>query len=77
VLGSTQAVISAVAAGAGIAFVSSLAVKKGPSSPVRQVPVRGIRLDRDFYCIYRREKTTPRLYEEFSNFMQIETSHNG
>ena len=74
VLSSPQAVISAVAAGAGIAFVSSLAVEKCPGTAVRQVAVSGLRLNRDFYCVYRREKAASRPVEEFKSFIQIETS---
>jgi len=72
ILGSTQAVISAVASGAGIAFVSSLAIKSGCSPAVKQIPVRGLRLDRDFYYIYRRDKAASRIYEEFRSFLQID-----
>jgi DNA-binding transcriptional LysR family regulator len=67
VLGSTQSVIAAVAAGAGIGFVSNLAIK---SSQVKQVKVRGLRLTRDFYCIYRQERTVSRLLEVFIDFIQ-------
>ena len=77
VLGSTQAVVSAVAAGAGIGFVSSLAVKKGASPAVKQAAVKGLHLKRDFYCIYRRDKAVSRLNEEFRNYIQIETAHRG
>lgn len=76
VLGSTQAVISGVAAGAGIAFVSSLAVKGGRFSAVKPVKVRGLRLKRDFFCICRRDKSATRLGEEFKNFIRIETAGN-
>ena len=67
VLGSTQSVIAAVAAGAGIGFVSNLAIK---GSTVKQVRVRGLRLTRDFYCVYRQERVVSRLLEVFINFMQ-------
>ncbi len=78
VLGSSQAVVSAVAAGAGIAFVSNLAIKEGVAPAlVRQVGVRGITLSRDFYCVYRQERVVSRLLEEFINYIQIETSHIG
>src|SRR4030042_3094621 len=51
VLGSTQAVVSAVAAGAGIAFVSNLAIKTSLSQGLgRQGGGKGLRLMRDFYC---------------------------
>jgi DNA-binding transcriptional LysR family regulator len=77
VLSSPQAVISAVAAGAGIAFVSSLAVEKCPVTAVRKVKVSGLRLNRDFYCVCRRDRQVSRPAEEFRNFMQIETSKHG
>jgi DNA-binding transcriptional LysR family regulator len=78
VLGSTQAVVSAVAAGAGIAFVSNLAIKTClAQGAVRQVAVKGLRLTRDIYCIYRQERIVSRLLEGFINYLQIETSHNG
>jgi DNA-binding transcriptional LysR family regulator len=74
-LGTTQAVVSAVEAKAGIAFVSNMAIKKSLAlGLVRQVRVSGLRLSRDFYGIYRRERVVSRLLEEFINFMQIETS---
>jgi DNA-binding transcriptional LysR family regulator len=77
VLGTTQAVVSAVTAGAGIAFVSNLAIKKSLAlGLVRQVTVSGLKLSRDFYCIYRRERVVSRLLEEFIDFVQIEASRS-
>ena len=73
-LGSTQAVVSAVAAGAGIAFVSNLALKYNSSPLIKQIKVRGLHLNRDFYCVFRREKVMNRLNMEFKNFMQLETA---
>jgi DNA-binding transcriptional LysR family regulator len=71
ILGTTQAVVSAVAAGAGIAFVSNLAIKNSlVLGRVRQVTVSGLRLSRDFYCIYRKERVVSRLLEEFITFVQ-------
>jgi DNA-binding transcriptional LysR family regulator len=78
VLGSSQSVVSAVAAGAGIAFVSNLAIKNClAQGSVRQVSVKGPRLARDFYCVYRQERIVSRLLEGFINFIQMETSHRG
>jgi molybdate transport repressor ModE-like protein len=71
VLGSTQAVVNAVAAGAGIAFVSDIAAKTSlTQGAVRQVHIRGLRLDRDFYGVYRKERIVSRLLEEFIRFAQ-------
>jgi len=71
VLGTTQAVVSAVEARAGIAFVSNLAIKKSLAlGLVKQVAVDGLRLRRDFYCIYRQERIVSRLLEEFITFIR-------
>lgn len=70
-LGSTHAVLAAVAAGAGIAFVSSLAIKNECSSTIKKATIHCLQLKRDFYFIYRRDRVLPRLYEEFKNFIQI------
>ena len=77
VLGTTQAVVSAVATGAGIAFVSNLAIKQSLAlGLVRQIGVSGLRLSRDFYCIYRQERVVSRLLEGFIDFMKIEASRS-
>jgi DNA-binding transcriptional LysR family regulator len=77
VLGSSQSVVSAVAAGAGIAFVSNLAIKNALAQGiVRQVNVRGLRLVRDFYCVYRQERIVSGLLEGFINFIKVETAHH-
>ncbi len=72
VLSTSQAVVSAVEAGAGIAFVSNLAIRKSTAlGMVRQVKVSGLRMNRDFYCIYRSGSLVTRLLEEFVTFVQI------
>ena len=78
ILGTTQAVVAAVEAKAGIAFVSNLAIKKSLAlGLVQQVGVSGLRLSRDFYVIYRRERVVTRLLEEFISFIRLEVSGNG
>ncbi len=78
VLGTTQAVVSAIEVRAGIAFVSNLAIKKSLAlGLVKQVTVSGLRLNRDFYCIYRKERIVSRLLEEFIAFVQIKASSSG
>lgn len=74
-LGTTQAVVSAVEDNAGIAFVSSLAIKRSLAlGLVRQIDIRGLKMSRDFYGIYRRERVVTRLQSEFIDFMKAETS---
>jgi DNA-binding transcriptional LysR family regulator len=74
VLGSTQAVLLAVAAGAGVAFVSNIAVKSLAPGHVTQVGVRGLKLERDFYCVYRKERIITRLHREFIDFIKLEVA---
>jgi DNA-binding transcriptional LysR family regulator len=75
VLGTSQAVVSAVESGLGIAFVSNLAIKKSLALDlVKQVAVDGIKLKRDFYCVYRKERVVSRLLSEFINFVQTRAS---
>ncbi len=71
ILGTTQAVVSAVEEKAGIAFVSSLAIKKSCAlGLVKVVELEGLRLRRDFFCIYREERIVSRLLGEFVAFVQ-------
>jgi len=73
VLGSTRSVIAAVSAGAGIGFVSSLAIK---GSGVKSARIKGLRLTRDFYCVYRQERVVSRLLEAFIDFIKTYEKSN-
>jgi DNA-binding transcriptional LysR family regulator len=76
ILGSTQAVVSAVEAKAGIAFVSNLAIKKSLRlGLVQQLNVDKMKLRRDFYCIYYRERVVSRLLQEFLAFAQLKAQN--
>lgn len=71
VLGSTQAVIAAVEAGVGIAFISDVAIKKSLAlGLVKVIAVEGLKLRRNFYCVYRKERIVSRLLEEFIAFIE-------
>ena len=75
ILSTTQAVVSAVEAKAGIAFVSNLAIKKSLAlGLIRQITVKELRLIREFYCIYRKGKMVSRLLEEFITFVKADSS---
>jgi DNA-binding transcriptional LysR family regulator len=71
VLGTTQAVVSAVEAKVGIAFVSNLAIGKSLAlGLVKEVAIEGMKLRRDFYCVYRKERVVSRLLAEFLAFVR-------
>ncbi len=70
-LSTTQAIVAAVEARAGIAFVSNLSIEKSLKlGLVRQVKVKELELKRDFYCLYFRERMVSRLQQEFIAFVQ-------
>ncbi len=71
VLGTSQALVSAVEARVGIAFVSDLAIRKSLAlGLVKQVAVEGLELRRGFYCVYREERVVSRLLTEFIAFVR-------
>ncbi|MBM3156976.1 MAG: LysR family transcriptional regulator [Chloroflexi bacterium] len=75
VLGTSQSVVTAVESGLGIAFVSNLAIKKSLAlGLVKRVAVESIKLKRDFYCVYRKERVVSRLLSEFIDFVQAKAS---
>jgi DNA-binding transcriptional LysR family regulator len=75
ILSTTQAVVSAVESRAGIAFVSNLAINKSLSlGLINQVPVSNLKLQRDFYCIFRRERVVSRLLGEFISYVRLKSA---
>ena len=72
ILGTTQAVVSAVEAKAGIAFVSNLAINKSLAlGLVKQIKINGVTLKRDFFCVYKKERIISRLLKEFITFVSV------
>jgi DNA-binding transcriptional LysR family regulator len=71
VLGTTEAVVSAVESRSGIAFVSNLAIKKSIAlGLIKTVRIQEANLNRDFWCIYRKQVPVSRLNEEFLAFVK-------
>lgn len=74
VLGNTQAIVSAVEVGAGIAFVSNLAIKKSLElGLIRQLTLEELKLRRGFFCIYYKDRLVSRLLNEFLAFVQMKS----
>jgi len=75
VLSTSQSIVSAVEEGIGIAFVSSLAIKKSVAlGLVKQVLIDGVKMSRDFFCVYRKEHIVSRLLEEFISFVRAQAA---
>jgi len=75
VLGTHQALVAAVEARLGIAFVSNLSIRKSLALDlVKEVAIEGVSPSRNFYCIYRKERLVSRLFQEFIAFVQARVS---
>jgi DNA-binding transcriptional LysR family regulator len=74
VLGTTEALVYAVEAKSGIAFVSDLAIKKSLAlGLVKTVKIEGMTMKRDFWCVYRKQRAISRLLEEFIIYVKEAT----
>jgi LysR family transcriptional regulator, transcriptional activator of the cysJI operon len=75
IVGSSLAVLSAVEARAGIAFISDLAIKKALElETVKKIELDDLSLKRDFFCIYYAERMASRLLQEFIAFVRERTA---
>lgn len=71
ILGTTESVVTAVETGLGIAFVSNLAIKKSVAlNFVKIVEIDGIKFNRDFWCVLRKQMAASRLLEEFITYIK-------
>jgi DNA-binding transcriptional LysR family regulator len=69
-LGSTEAVRQAVRGGAGISVVSLRAIQDDlERGTLRTVSLEGVRLRRDFYLVYHKNRSRSPLCETFATFL--------
>lgn len=69
-LGSTEAIRQAVKAGAGVSVISLRAIQEDlERGTLRTVPLEGIRLTRDFYLVYHKNRSRSPLCEAFVTFL--------
>jgi DNA-binding transcriptional LysR family regulator len=76
-LGSTEAVITAVEEGLGIALVSQWAIGKSTAlGRIASPELEGIDLKRNLYLIYRRQKIYSRAMQAFLDLSKLDLSKN-
>jgi DNA-binding transcriptional LysR family regulator len=74
-LGSTEAVRQAVKSGAGVSVISLRAIQDDlDRGSLRTVPLKGIKLTRDFYLVYHKNRSRSPLCEAFTNFLLASVS---
>ncbi|HEY7060213.1 MAG TPA: LysR family transcriptional regulator [Chloroflexota bacterium] len=69
VLGSSEGVKRAVAAGAGLAFISACSLGGADSPGLVVVPLRGVTMRRQLYVVMARERPPGRLAEAFRDWL--------
>ncbi len=78
VFGSTQAIMSAVEAGLGVAFVSAFAARQGiECGLIRSLSIEGVPLKRDLYITYLENHLTSKLQQEFLSFALLWANRQG
>jgi len=69
-LGSTEAIRQAVKSGAGASVISLRAIQDDlDRGTIRTVPLEGIKLTRDFYLVYHKNRSRSPLCEAFASFL--------
>jgi DNA-binding transcriptional LysR family regulator len=69
-LGSTEAIRQAVKSGAGMSVISVRAIQEDLEwGTIWTVPLEGMRLTRDFYIVYHKNRSRSPLCETFSSFL--------
>ncbi len=69
-LGSTEAIRQALKSGAGVSVISLRAIQDDlDRGTLRTVPLEGIRLTRDFFLVYHKNRSRSPLCEAFANFL--------
>ena len=70
-LGSTAAVKEALIAGMGVSILSRTAVRREiQDGSLKALPIRGLRLERDFYQVYHRHRTLSPVSQAFLHFLK-------
>jgi DNA-binding transcriptional LysR family regulator len=70
-LGSTEAVKEALIAGLGISILSRTSVRREiQDGLLKEIPIQGLRLERDFYQIFHRHRTLSPVSQAFIHFLR-------
>lgn len=70
-LGSTAAIKEALLAGLGVSILSRTSIQRElESGALKEVPLRGLKLERDFYQVFHRQRTLSPVSEAFMHFLK-------
>jgi DNA-binding transcriptional LysR family regulator len=70
-LGSTAAIKEALIAGLGVSILSRTSIERElHDGLLRAVPIRGLKLERDFYQVFHRQRTLSPVSQAFVHFLK-------
>lgn len=70
-LGSTAAIKEALVAGLGVSILSRTSIQREiEDGLLKEVPIRGLKLERDFYQVYHRQRTLSPVSQAFIHFLK-------
>ncbi|MEK6600709.1 MAG: selenium metabolism-associated LysR family transcriptional regulator [Candidatus Binatota bacterium] len=70
-LGSTEAIKEALIAGLGVSILSRTSIRREiEDGLLKEVPIRGLKLERDFYQVFHRGRTLSPISQAFIHFLR-------
>jgi DNA-binding transcriptional LysR family regulator len=70
-LGSTEAVKEALIGGLGVSILSRTSIRREiQDGLLKEIPIRGLKLERDFYQIFHRHRTLSPVSQAFIHFLK-------
>ena len=70
-LGSTEAVKEALIAGLGVSILSRTSIQREiEDGLLKEVPIRGLKLERDFYQVFHRRRPLSPVSQSFVSFLR-------
>lgn len=70
-LGSTEAIKEALIAGLGVSILSRTSIQREiEDGLLKEVPIRGLKLERDFYQVFHRGRTLSPISQAFIHFLR-------
>ena len=70
-LGSTEAIKEALIAGLGVSILSKSSILREIRDGIlKQIPIRGLKLERDFYQVFHRQRSLSPVSQAFIQFLK-------
>lgn len=70
-LGSTEAIKEALIAGLGVSILSKTSIQREiQDGLLKELPIRGLKLERDFYQVFHRHRTLSPVSQAFIHFLK-------